>query len=153
MDADPEAGKQAFTTLIDAHLDAKAFGRLAPMLPTLAEKIGDEEAQVLLAKVEKNSTSPTVRAWAVFARLSGTLENSEIGSDAYEAAKKEMGAAMEGIEDRRLASQIGQKTTVREKFSIGMVSPDIEGIDLDGTAFKLSDYEGKVIFLDFWGDW
>ena len=24
---------------------------------------------------------------------------------------------------------------------------------LDGVAFKLSDYKGKVVFLDFWGDW
>ena len=23
----------------------------------------------------------------------------------------------------------------------------------DGVEFKLSDYQGKVIFLDFWGDW
>ena len=30
---------------------------------------------------------------------------------------------------------------------------DIAGVDLDGVAFKLSDYKGKVIFLDFWGDW
>jgi len=35
----------------------------------------------------------------------------------------------------------------------GDVAPDIEGIDLDGTPFKLSDYKDKVIFLDFWGDW
>ena len=33
------------------------------------------------------------------------------------------------------------------------IASDIEGIDLDGEAFKLSDYQGKVIFLDFWGDW
>ena len=153
MDADPEAGKQAVVTLIDAHLDSKAFARMAPMLPGLPEMFGDAEALALLAKVEKNTTSPTVRAWAVLARLSETLEQSALGSDAYEAAKKEMRAAMEGVEDRYLASQVGQKIDVRERFSIGMVSPDIEGIDLDGTAFKLSDYEGKVIFLDFWGDW
>ena len=25
--------------------------------------------------------------------------------------------------------------------------------DLDGNTHKLSDYRGKVILLDFWGDW
>ena len=35
----------------------------------------------------------------------------------------------------------------------GDVAPDIVGVDLDGVEFKLSDYKGKVIFLDFWGDW
>jgi len=38
-------------------------------------------------------------------------------------------------------------------LTIGKASPDIEGEDIDGVAFKLSDYRGKVILLDFWGDW
>lgn len=40
-----------------------------------------------------------------------------------------------------------------ERLQIGMVAPDIQGDDLDGVDFKLSDYRGKVVFLDFWGDW
>ncbi len=35
----------------------------------------------------------------------------------------------------------------------GSVAPEIEGEDIDGVAFKLSDYRGKVVVLDFWGDW
>jgi len=38
-------------------------------------------------------------------------------------------------------------------LSIGKVAPDIVGEDIDGTAMKLSDYRGKVVVLDFWGDW
>ena len=38
-------------------------------------------------------------------------------------------------------------------LQVGMVAPDIEGDDLDGVAFKLSDYRGKVVVLDFWGHW
>lgn len=38
-------------------------------------------------------------------------------------------------------------------LAIGMVAPEIEGADVDGTEFKLSDYRGKVVLLDFWGDW
>lgn len=36
---------------------------------------------------------------------------------------------------------------------VGQSAAEIEGIDLDGVSFKLSDYRGKVVFLDFWGDW
>jgi len=32
-------------------------------------------------------------------------------------------------------------------------APDIEGEDGDGRPLKLSDYRGKVVLLDFWGDW
>ncbi|MGA1489023.1 MAG: hypothetical protein ACO4CW_03860 [Planctomycetota bacterium] len=38
-------------------------------------------------------------------------------------------------------------------LSVGKQAPEIEGEDLFGSTFKLSDYRGKVIFLDFWGDW
>jgi peroxiredoxin len=29
-------------------------------------------------------------------------------------------------------------------------APEIQGVDADGAAFKLSDYRGKVVLLDFW---
>ncbi len=38
-------------------------------------------------------------------------------------------------------------------LSIGKKAPDIEGEDIDGKKFKLSDYKGKVVVLDFWGHW
>lgn len=40
-----------------------------------------------------------------------------------------------------------------QNLQIGMVAPNIEGADLDGVDFKLSDYKGKVVLLDFWGNW
>ena len=36
---------------------------------------------------------------------------------------------------------------------VGQLAPEIEGVDLDGVEFKLSDYRGKVVMLDFYGDW
>jgi hypothetical protein len=33
---------------------------------------------------------------------------------------------------------------------VGKMAPDIEGEDQDGKKFKLSDYRGKVVLLDFW---
>jgi hypothetical protein len=36
---------------------------------------------------------------------------------------------------------------------IGRLTPEIEGKDTDGRAFKLSDSRGKVVLLSFWGDW
>jgi hypothetical protein len=38
-------------------------------------------------------------------------------------------------------------------LKVGQVAPDIAGADVDGVAFKLSDYRGKVVVLDFWGFW
>ncbi len=38
---------------------------------------------------------------------------------------------------------------LRQLFA-GKEAPDIEGEDQDGKRFKLSDYRGKVVLLDFW---
>jgi hypothetical protein len=35
-------------------------------------------------------------------------------------------------------------------LAVGKVAPKIEGQDQDGNKFKLSDYRGKVVLLDFW---
>jgi hypothetical protein len=38
-------------------------------------------------------------------------------------------------------------------LAIGKVAPEIEGQDIDGVWFKLSEYRGKVVVLHFWGHW
>jgi hypothetical protein len=38
-------------------------------------------------------------------------------------------------------------------LEVGSVAPEIQGIDTEGRKLKLSDYRGKVVVLDFWGDW
>ena len=38
-------------------------------------------------------------------------------------------------------------------LSVGKIAPDIEGEDIDGVKFRLSDYRGKVVLLSYWGDW
>ena len=36
---------------------------------------------------------------------------------------------------------------------VGKEAPDIEGEDQVGQRFKLSDYRGKVVLLDFWSEY
>jgi hypothetical protein len=33
---------------------------------------------------------------------------------------------------------------------VGKPAPEVEGVDQDGKKFRLSDYKGKVVLLDFW---
>jgi hypothetical protein len=63
-----------------------------------------------------------------------------------EGAKKHAGKAA-------LATQFKDALYLLEKLSIGKVAPEIEAEDLDGKKFKLSDYRGKVVVIDFWGNW
>jgi hypothetical protein len=36
---------------------------------------------------------------------------------------------------------------------VGKVAPEMEGEDQDGKRFKLSDYRGKVVLIDFWSEY
>jgi peroxiredoxin len=42
---------------------------------------------------------------------------------------------------------------LRHPTAVGEPAPEIEGEDIDGKKFKLSDLHGKVVLLDFWGNW
>jgi hypothetical protein len=66
-------------------------------------------------------------------------------------AKEELGKARS-----RVASKPAPATPAEDldaRLAIGKTAPEIEGEDLDGKKFKLSDYRGKVVVLDFWGNW
>jgi hypothetical protein len=40
-----------------------------------------------------------------------------------------------------------------DHLQIGKAPPDFEVTDENGVKFKLSDYRGKVVVIDFWGEW
>ena len=61
---------------------------------------------------------------------------------------------------KRLAADYADTAAARQSrgeaevgLAVGKLAPDFEAKDADGVAFKLSDYRGKVVVLDFWGYW
>lgn len=63
------------------------------------------------------------------------------------------------IEERlaRISKTLGEEAEARLddmfNLAVGKPAPEIEGVDVDGKPFKLSDYKGKVVMLVFWGSW
>jgi cytochrome oxidase Cu insertion factor (SCO1/SenC/PrrC family) len=47
----------------------------------------------------------------------------------------------------------GSSKVSKSDLDVGKLAPEIEGEDIDGQKFKLSEYRGKVVLLDFWGHW
>jgi len=70
------------------------------------------------------------------------------------------GAAIGGyflLKSKRGGGATAQKrptpTGIQTGINVGELAQDISAEDLDGVTFKLSDYRGKVVILDFWGHW
>ena len=152
LNLDQQRARPALETLIRDHLDSPKMAKVGSMIPYFDRLVSKEFAQEATAKLTK-SKSVDVRGWATLAMYSEIIASSDRDGHAYKAARAKLMAAAGEVTDRSLAAQITGAIDEREKFGVGCRAPDIQGVDLDGVAFKLSDYEGKVIFLDFWGDW
>ena len=150
---DLEAARQAIETLCDAHARSEALEPLARGLGMITRVCEPERATELLEQLEKQTPSAKLRGWAIYVRLVDQLEVHEVKSEDYVALRERLRKAVEEASDKRLKALLEKKIKICEAFGLGVVAPDIEGIDLDGVAFKLSDYKGKVLFVDFWGDW
>jgi len=54
--------------------------------------------------------------------------------------------------ERQMKAAEGELKALRT-LRVGKEAPEIKAGDLDGKEFKLTDYRGKVVMLDFWGHW
>jgi hypothetical protein len=153
--------RDAADKLFRAYLDDDRMVEFAMRMPTTKKhrKLAEQYTNDLKTK----SKSVAVKAAFDFAALQGDLDRSAQGA-LNEAQEKELVAKLE-----KLAADFGaqpvpyRKTTysdfvkqqlyMMEHLKVGAIAPDIEGKDLDGVAFKLSDYRGKAVMLDFWGYW
>jgi hypothetical protein len=121
------AGKQA----------AQIGLRLRFMLPSLKAQIISSVGSALRGEYEQAYKAKAKNADALYKKAQAFL------ADAVKKYAKEPA----------LVNQLKDAAYLLEKLSIGKTALEIEGEDLDGKKFKLSDYRGKVVVIDFWGNW
>jgi hypothetical protein len=78
-------------------------------------------------------------------------ENAEVAEQLLGRVRQEYGDVVSG--KRSFAERVEPYLFELQHLRIGMTAPDIEGKDVEGTTFRLSEYRGKVVVLDFWGFW
>lgn len=140
--------------MIRTHTQSKQLGLIASSFGRMGRSVGNEESHKLLQTVVDQNEDPEIKSHALFARAQMLMrgrdvkpEDKALGESFYAKIQELLPA------DHLLCLRARGPKFQEERLQIGMQVPDIEGVDMDGVAFKLSDYHGKVIMLDFWGHW
>jgi len=117
---------------------------------------GVSTAQAGLRTILAGTKEPAVRAMAMsqltlLVGLDATL--GQAGQDEAHALLEQIKTEFGGNDFLgQSASQFVEGARFEiEHLRVGQVVPDFELPDQDGTPFKLSDYRGQVVLLDFWG--
>jgi hypothetical protein len=151
--------EKATTLLLEKYPDHPAIERICRVL---SRGRSPKDAETLKTIIEKTG-SPQVKAEATLAlgqnlaakldSFAGTPEHAEklaAEADRYLAqAVEQFGKQSLSVKQAAAAAEL----KAFRSLQIGKEAPEIAGKDLDGKEFKLSDYRGKVVLLDFWGNW
>lgn len=127
-----------------------------PKMARIISRLGfarTASAERLMKAIGEQNKDPGVLSSVLYARARSAKESDP---KLAETLFKEL---VEKYPDAKIGSRSAAdlaKTELAELNSpikAGNPAPEIEGKDLDGVAFKLSDYRGQVVLIDFWGDW
>jgi hypothetical protein len=154
------AGQKAIDRLIEKYPDNPSVGRA---IATIGRS-GNPNAETKLRDILEKSDKPKVKAAAaleigrMFASKSDKLADDPTEADKAAAeGDKYLATAIElyGKDDKVAKEREDAEGELRalRTLRVGKPAPEIKAGDLDGKEFKLSDYRGKVVLLDFWGNW
>ncbi len=162
-EARPELGKDeavsarlaCYDRIIEEHAGANWIRDLARSLTSLYYAFGRERIDPLVERFVSRCKNPEALAEALYrAAAEARRAKDEARADALtERIKKDLPETEYGRRARGITGPAVMMGEGKVGLAIGNVAPEFTTKDADGVEFKLSDYRGKVVVLDFWGFW
>ena len=157
-------GEALFKQLADKYvlgMKPEAVVNLCISLGRSSDKGSEAVLRALLAKGSgADVQGPACLALAQV--LKARADEMPAGGKETAAVRKESETLFERAAEKYADVKMGFYGTVGKKakaelhelrfLAVGNPAPEVEGPDQDGKTFKLSDYKGKVVLLDFWNE-
>jgi hypothetical protein len=145
-----ERKPRIYTRLLE-HVAADWFGDAIEAIGREKRALGIDGVTGLLEQVVAKAESKELQAHALY-RMAKVLMTSK---DAAQVAlgEQHLIRASEAYEGTRYGALAADDAFAVLHLSPGKVAPDFEARTIDGHEFKLSDYRGKVVLIDFYGFW
>jgi hypothetical protein len=151
-------GQKAVELLIERFPDHSGLESVCGALSRGRDPKSAETLKVILEK------SPQKRVKAAAAMALGSSLASQVDQLGDDLAKADKVAAEAekyfvmvidqfGKENPAQATNAERDLKALRSLRVGKEALNISAVDLDEKEFKLSDYRGKVVLLDFWGNW
>ena len=150
-----DVGPKAVKRLIEKYPDHPALEQVVRFVSDM------EGGDALLKQLLATNPQPKLKAAATLGLGKALIEKAndlgdkpaELEATAAEAEKYLTAAIDLYKDDEAQRKDAEQELKAFQKFRVGKPVPEIQAPDLDDKEFKLSDYRGKVVLLDFWGNW
>ncbi len=146
------AVKKAIETLASDHAKSAAIVDVVPFLANGTRFGATKQVLALLDELVSNHADANCKAQALVTRGGLRLQMARTPED-RKSAEKDLRDVAGITKDADLLAQAKDALFEIENLQVGCKAPEIAGVDVEGVEFKLSDYRGKVILLDFWGFW
>lgn len=150
---DTKTTVSAANSLVTDYSTSPTLQQAATTIRYMTGQLGISGAAQLLHKIVNSSTNRTNKASAMYNLASMYSESQEVTAAQKAEAKSLFTKLAASYADTPYAKRASAAMFALDNLQIGMTSPDFEATDEAGKSFKLSDYRGKVVVLDFWGFW
>lgn len=150
-------GKRVASDAIDLMtkdgVDCPELAGLVMSIRYASGRVGEERVAEALKTVAEKTAVPDNRGCALTALAAMWNDSAQAPAERKAEAKRMLAEVIEKHGKCPAAPQARGILNELEHLQVGMTAPDFDATDGDGVKFKLSDYRGRVVVLDFWGFW
>lgn len=150
----------ALDVLLADHVKSPELAALPSLISQrLGRVLGKEKTEAVLRTLIEKSPEKSVQAAALYSVASTILAQKKAKPERVAEARTMMERIQKdfaGIKSPRGQEYKAMAEALlfeMDNLQIGKTAPDFEVTDENGVKFKLSDYRGKVVVIDFWGNW